>query len=169
MVSIKSILIEKQKWRWGICRREKLYKKKAKSDFTIIRHFCWNRTEKRFLQRVFAILSLYIPSSLGSWVFPYHKSRKKTSWDLKELWMFPPVLDDIEYWLTPTIAKVTFGNRRMMTTLEFARIREFTGARITFIFLGKYRGTVQRDCCADIVLSSAKECYGSPRARVCVK
>ena len=43
--------------------------------------------------------------------------------------MFPLVLDDIEYWLTPKIAKATLGNRRMMTALEFARVPEVTGAR----------------------------------------
>lgn len=139
MVPTKSILIKKQKWRWGICHREKLYKNKTRSDFTIIRHFCWNGTEKRFLQRVFAILSLCIPSSLGSWVFPYHKSRKETLWDPKKPRMFPLMLDDIEYWLTPN-SKSNFRQQENDDYFGICKDPRVYWARVTVIFL--CRGTV---------------------------
>lgn len=79
--------------------------------------------------------------------------------------MFPSIWDDTEYWLIPKIARATLYNRRDMSTLGFAWIPEFTGARDVLYFWC----AMQRDCLAGIILSSAKECLGTPRAKACEK
>ena len=49
--------------------------------------------------------------------------------------MFPLVWYNTEYWLIPKIEKATLCNRRDMSTLGFAWIPEFIGARYVFVLL----------------------------------